>query len=565
MSQPTLHASVTLDRLTFTWPDGSTALDGLSGAFGSGRTGLVGRNGAGKSTLLRLMAGELEPTSGVVAASGEVAYLPQQLTLDVDRRVAELLGVSEALDAVRAISAGDVDPAHFDAVGDDWDIEARAEASLAEAGLAPDFLDRTVGELSGGEAVLVAIAGIRLRRAPITLLDEPTNNLDRDARAKLGAMVQAWKGTLIVVSHDLSLLELMDDTAELYAQTLSVFGGPYSEWRAWLDTEQDAAKQAEVTAAQAFRKEKRQRIEAEVKLSHRARTAKKAELEKRVPKIIAHGRKMAAEVSAGRLRTEVGAKEDAARSALDEAGHRVRSDASMKIELPDPQVSRSRRIATLADEERAWVIQGPERVALIGPNGAGKTTLLERLVAGAALEAGHNSARTEDAEPDARADTRNPPESDEDVLNTAPRLVATASTDRIGYLPQRVDGLDENRSVFENIALAAPQVPEKELRNRLARFLIRGATADRPVSALSGGERFRVALSKLLLSDPPPHLVVLDEPTNNLDIDTVDQLVEALRAYRGAVLVVSHDDAFLARLDLDLTLEIEAGGTLREV
>ena len=559
MSTPTaLHPSVVLDRLTFTWPDGSIALDGVSGAFGSGRTGLVGRNGAGKSTLLRLMAGSLEATSGAITASGEVAYLPQQLTLDVDRRVAELLGVSAALDAVRAISAGDVDPVHFDAVGDDWDIEARAEASLAEAGLAPEFLDRRVGELSGGEAVLVAIAGIRLRRAPITLLDEPTNNLDRDARTKLAAMVQAWKGTLIVVSHDLSLLELMDDTAELYAQTLSVFGGPYSQWRAWLDAEQDAARQAEVTAAQAFRKEKRQRIEAEVKLAHRTRTAKKAEIEKRVPKIVAHGRKMAAEVSAGKLRTEVGAKEDAARSVLDEAGRRVRSDASMKIELPDPQVSRSRRIATIGDHERAWVIQGPERVALIGRNGAGKTTLLERLIAAGV----HNSGEMTPVRPQGREGS----ESETEVLSSVrPALHAEAHTDLIGYLPQRVDGLDERRSVFENIAAAAPHVPEKELRNRLARFLIRGATAERPVAALSGGERFRVALAKLLLADPAPHLVVLDEPTNNLDLDTVAQLVEALRAYRGAVLIVSHDDAFLRRLDLDLTLEIDAEGALQEV
>lgn len=541
MSQPSSsHAAVVLDRLSLTWPDGTVALDGVSGAFGAGRTGLVGRNGAGKSTLLRLIAGELSPTSGILSTSGEVAFLPQQLTLDVDRRVSDLLGVSAALDAVRAITAGDVDPAHFDAVGDDWDIEARAEASLAEAGLAPAFLDRTVGELSGGEAVLVAIAGIRLRRAPVTLLDEPTNNLDRDARAALAAMVQSWKGTLIVVSHDLALLELMDDTAELYGRNLSVFGGPYSEWRAWLDAEQDAAKQAEVAAAQVLRKEKRQRIEAEVKLAHRARTAKKAEVEKRVPKIVAHGRKMAAEVSAGRLRTEVGAKEDAARAAHDAAGRRVRSDASMKIELPDPDVSRSRRIAELGGPDRSWVIQGPERVALIGRNGAGKTTLLERLVSGVTPDSG------------GRAPER-------------PELRVEALTDRIGYLPQRVDGLDEGLSVFENVAAAAPQVPEKELRNRLARFLIRGGTTDRPVSALSGGERFRVALARLLLTDPAPHLVVLDEPTNNLDLDTVDQLVEALRAYRGAVLVVSHDDAFLARLDLDLTLEIDADGGLREV
>jgi len=550
-STPSVSATVTLDAVTLLWPDGSPALDHVSGSFGAGRTGLVGRNGAGKSTLLRLISGELQPTSGHIHRRHGVVHLPQRLTLETDRRVAELLGVAVPLDAVRAIAAGDVAPERFDAVGDDWDIEGRAEAALAEAGLDPSFLDRTVAELSGGEAVLVAIAGIRLRRAPITLLDEPTNNLDRAARARLAEMVRTWPGALIVVSHDVALLELMDDTAELYDGGLTVFGGPYSAWRAWLDTEQAAARQAEREAAQTLKKERRQRIEAELKLATRSQVARKAHDEKRVPKIIANGRKMAAQVSAGRLRTEVRGKEDDARRAHDEAGHRVRADDTLKIELPDPGVSASRRIVTIGDGTRAWIVQGPERVALVGGNGVGKTTLLRRL----AEPGAHNSGETGPFAPIGPVLDRISP-----VLLSSER-----HTERIGYLSQRVDGLDEQASVVQNIAAAAPHVPERELRNRLARFLIRGSAMNRAVSALSGGERFRVALAQLLLADPAPHLLMLDEPTNNLDLETVDRLVEALRAYRGAVLVVSHDDAFLQQLGLDLVLELDARGRLTEM
>jgi len=349
-----------------------------------------------------------------------------------------------------------------------------------------------------------------------------------------------------VVSHDTALLDLMDDTAELYENTLSVFGGPYSAWRAWLESEQDAARQAERAASQSLAREKRQRIEAETKLAHRAAVGRKAQIEKRVPGIVAGGRKRAAQVSAGKLRTEVSEKESAARAALDLAERRVRDDNSVVIDLPDPGVPAGRRIATLADGERAWIVQGPERVALIGPNGVGKTTLLEQLVASGVPSTGSYGASAANRAANERSS-----------MSTTH---AQAHTDRIGYLPQRVDGLDDTASVLENVRDAAPAVPPADIRNRLARFLIRGDAVERPVGSLSGGERFRVALARLLLADPPPQLFVLDEPTNNLDLDTVDQLVEALAAYRGAVLVVSHDDGFLARLGIDTTLELTPDG-----
>ncbi|UGT61044.1 ABC-F family ATP-binding cassette domain-containing protein [Nocardia asteroides] len=521
-------SGITLRDLAFDWPDGTVALRPLTAVLPAGRTGLVGRNGAGKSTLLRLIAGVLTPTAGRVEAAGPVGYLPQTLTLGTGATVAELLGIAETLAALRAIESGDAAERHFDAVGDDWDLEARAAQALHEIGLGATGLDRTVGTLSGGEAVLVAVTGLRLRRTPVTLLDEPTNNLDRDTRAELARLVAGWPGTLVVVSHDRALLERMEYTAELHDGSLDVFGGPYSAWRHHVEQRQAAAAQAARSAAQALEVEKRQRIEAETKLARRERTGRATQQRGGIPRILAGNRASRAQNAAGALRGTADAKVRAAEQALDAASALVRRDEHIHLELPDPDVPAGRRIAELSDGATTVVLQGPERVALVGRNGSGKTTLLEQLLGTAPAAAG--SVR------------------------------GTLHTDRVGYLPQRLDGLDDAASALATVQAVATGASTGAVRNRLARLLLRGDSVDRPVGTLSGGERFRVALARLLLADPPAQLLILDEPTNNLDIASVEQLVAALADYRGAVLVVSHDEEFLAALGVHTLVELTPDG-----
>ncbi|MFD4954932.1 ABC-F family ATP-binding cassette domain-containing protein [Streptomyces sp. NPDC058451] len=527
---------MTCTSLSFAWPDGSPVLPGLDLAFGPGRTGLVGVNGSGKSTLLKLIAGELGPTGGSVHVTGEVGHLPQNVTLDTALRVDEALGIAAQRAALHAIEAGDVAEEHFETVGDDWDVEERALATLGELGLGRIGLDRTVGEVSGGESVLLRLAALLLRRPDVLLLDEPTNNLDLYARRRLYAAVESWPGVMVVVSHDRELLELVDQIADLSSGRVTWYGGNFSAYEEALALEQEAAERMVRVAEADLRRQRRELADAQVKLARRKRYGQKMWDQKREPKIVMGARKRAAQESAGKHRIMHEERLAEARERLDEAVEAVRDEDEIRVELPYTAVPPGRTVLTVRDLELAYGahvgagidLRGPERVALIGRNGAGKTTLL-RTIAGEL-----------------------PPVSGEVAAHVPVR-----------FLPQRLDLLDDELSVAGNVARLAPGATNNRIRAQLARFLFRGARADQVAATLSGGERFRAALAALLLAEPAPQLLLLDEPTNNLDMASVRRLTTALESYEGALIVASHDLPFLESIGITRWLLLEEG-ELRE-
>jgi ATPase subunit of ABC transporter with duplicated ATPase domains len=552
--------SVICTDLSFSWPDDTPVFDGLSFALGAGRTGLVAPNGAGKSTLLRLIAGELRPTGGSLLVSGTLGYLPQNLPLadpladatadpagaSADRPgepvVADLLGIAGVIRAIDAVESGDVSEQHFTAIGDDWDIEERTRAELDRLGLGGLGLDRSLRTLSGGQTVSLGLAAQLLKRPDVLLLDEPTNNLDAEARHRLYDVLEGWNGCLLVVSHDRALLDRVQRIAELDRGELRFHGGNFTAYEEAVRAGQEVAERNVRNAEQELKREKRElqqaRERAERRASNAARNLKSAGL----PRIFAGNMKRGAQESAGRAGQTHAARVSDARSRLDDAGRALRDDQRITVDLPDTDVPAGRNLfigeelqvrygdePLFADGGVGLTIRGPERIALTGPNGSGKTTLL-RLVGG-------------ELDPDGGRISR--------------------ADGRVAYLSQRLDLLDPDRTVAENFATFAPHRPDSERMNLLARFLFRGPGAHLPVGVLSGGERLRATLACVLCAEPSPHLLLLDEPTNNLDLVSAAQLEGALASYRGAFLVISHDEPFLARIGVNRRLHL-AGGELTE-
>ncbi|MFF7521645.1 ribosomal protection-like ABC-F family protein [Streptomyces pseudovenezuelae] len=534
--------AIVCSNLSFAWPDDTPVFQDLSFTVTGGRTGLVAPNGSGKSTLLRLLAGELRPLTGSLTVGGTLGYLPQSLPLTGNLTVAEVLGIADVVRALDAVESGDVDEKHFATIGDDWDIEERTRAQLDRLGLVGLTLDRSLSTLSGGQVVSLGLAAQLLRRPDVLLLDEPTNNLDVEARRKLYDVLSDFTGCLLLVSHDRALLDRMERIAELGSDELRFYGGNFTEYEEAVRAEQEVAEKNVRTAEQELKREKRELQQARERAERRAGNASRNLKNAGLPKIFAGTMKRGAQEAAGRAGTMHASRVSEAKARLDEAGRALRDEQRLTLELPDTQVPAGRNLfigesmrVRLGDQDVFatggidLTVRGPERIALTGPNGAGKTTLM-RLITGDLAPDGGDVKRGDG---------------------------------RIAYLSQRLDLLDLGRTVAENFAAFAPERPEAERMNLLARFLFRGARAHLPVGVLSGGERLRATLACVLCAEPAPHLLLLDEPTNNLDLVSAGQLEGALNSYQGAFMVVSHDERFLAEIGVNRWLRL-ADGNLTE-
>jgi ATPase subunit of ABC transporter with duplicated ATPase domains len=531
-----LHIRVS--QLDFSWPDGTPVLDGLSFTLGATRTGLVAPNGAGKSTLLKLLAGELQPQAGQINIDGVVGYLPQDLPSDREATVAQVLGIAARLDALNAIQAGNADAAHLDTVDNDWDLCERTSAVLARVGLPNMPLHRRLATFSGGEAMALGLAAQLLRRPDVLLLDEPTNNLDRIARQRLHNLLQSWPGCVLVASHDRALLRCMDQIAELTPASLRLYGGGFDFYRQARAAEHNAIEHQARNLRGELKREKHEMQQARERAARRAGNASRNQVDAGLPRIVAGNRKRSAQVAAARADGIHSDRMEQVRARLLVATQLIAETNPLDLALPATRVPADRMLFSgeglrvvqggrdlFGEHGVALTIRGPQRIAVRGANGVGKTTLL-RLLAG---DLAHR----------------------EGSIRRGPG--------RVAYLSQRLDLLDPARTVLQNFATYTPDMPTQDRADLLARLQFQGSRMHLPAGLLSGGERLRAVLACVLHAAPAAQLLLLDEPTNNLDLPTLALLEQSLRAYEGALVVVSHDNAFLAQIGVTRWLKLMGG------
>ena len=517
---------VALHDVAIATPDGRPLLGPIDLAFGPERTGLVGRNGIGKSSLLKLLTGELAPASGSIDRAGRIGMLRQNVQPPPGQTLAMALGVDCDLDRLARIERGLGTEEDFAQA--DWMLEARLAEALALVDLAGLELTRSVESLSGGQRTRLALAALLLAEPDMLLLDEPTNNLDAEGRAAVARILRGWKKGAIVVSHDRALLRDMDRIVELSTLGARVYGGNYDLYAERKAAERaTAARDLDLANREAKATERRIQASVERQQKREGRGARAREKNDQ-PKILLDAKRDRSERTNGALQQRADRQRQAAAETLSSAEAEFERIETLALRLPSTGLPAGRLVlaferASFAYPDRPPVLAdfsltmtGPGQIALVGSNGAGKSTLL-RLACG-------------EIEPDSGA---------------IRRPVASVMLD------QSVSLLDPALSILDNFRRLNPDASLNHAHAMLARFLYRNQAALKPVQALSGGEMLRAGLACVLGGTTPPGLLVLDEPTNHLDLESIAAIEAALRDFDGALLVASHDEDFLAAIQIE--------------
>ncbi|MEI2299929.1 ABC-F family ATP-binding cassette domain-containing protein [Ensifer sp. MJa1] len=525
-----MPASISLSRLSWSTPEGRSLFSDLNLTFGPVRTGLVGRNGVGKSTLLRLISGALRPQSGKLCVEGSLGLLSQTVQVAAGETVADLFGVDEGLALLRRAEEG---RATIDELAvADWTLETRMAEAMARVGL--DASPKTrLAFLSGGQMTRIKLAALVFNGPDFILLDEPTNNLDREGRAAVAALMAGWRGGAIVVSHDRELLDEMDAIVELTAISATTYGGNWSHYRERKAIELSSARHDLADAERRLLELERKTQEMAERKARKDAAGRRKRAKGDAPLLLLDAKKERSEKTGGDNARLAERRRDQAIGDLIEARGRIEILQPLTVRLPPTGLPAGRSVLQVDDVSVGYdpgtpildcltlSIVGPERVALTGRNGSGKTTFLSLLTGKLKPWSGSIRVQVDHA-----------------------------------MLDQQVSLLDPALSIRDNFRRLNPDAKENACRAALARFMFRADAALQIAGSLSGGQMLRAGLACVLGGNSPPQFLILDEPTNHLDVESIDAVEAGLSAYDGALLVVSHDRAFLEAIGITRRVEL---------
>lgn len=517
-----------LHHMSFGFPAGNLFFNSITLTIPSRtKSALAGSNGMGKSTLLKILAGEIEPLEGSITIQNEIFYVPQMFGNFDDFTIAECLKIDQKLDALQKITSGEVDEVYFETLNDDWDIGERSRQALQYWKLRNLDLNQKLGSLSGGQKTKVFLAGMMIHEPEVILLDEPTNHLDQESRHLLYDFIEKTNSTVVMVSHDRTLLNLADTIFELSNQGISTYGGNYDFYAEQKEIENEALQNDIHSKERALKKAKekeRETLERKQKLDARG----KGKQEKSgVARIMMNTMRNNAENNSSKLKAVHAEKISGISGELRELRSSVRSADQMKVNFNDSHLHSGKILISAEEINYAYQeidlwqknlsleIRSGDRIAIKGSNGSGKTTLIKLLLG-----------------------------------NLQPSVGKIARSDfQWIYIDQEYSLIDRTMTVYEFVQQFNDRaIPESEVKTLLARFLFGKETWDKKCEVLSGGECLRLLLCGLSISQKAPDLIILDEPTNNLDLQNVEILTDSIKDYQGTLLVISHDAVFLEEI-----------------